>query len=271
LGGNRTSVESNYFGKGNTTDYNRAVYFDTPFAPQDDFHNYTFAWSKEKVDWIIDGKTYRTLNYGDALGGQNFPQTPMQVHLGSWAGGDPRNLNGTIDWAGGLTDYESGPYTMTMKHVYIQDASTGSAYTWTDKSGSWQSIKAEAYVSRLRLCSSIANPFAVEYHPLLLSSMSASALRLIGLLSLPESRSLSLSAPLWVSFLSLVPLPGAAFHRHGKVCASTQRPRPSGRLSRRRPMSIAAFCASSNVLRLSIAQARVHTAAILTPNDVRSS
>jgi len=137
-------VESNYFGKGDDSTFDRAVYHNVDFAPQDDFHNYTFDWSKERLQWIIDGKVIRELKYGDAQGGKFYPQTPMKIHLGSWAAGDPRNPKGTVEWAGGETDYKSSPYTMNIKNVYIQDASTGSAYTYTDHSGSYQSIKTEA-------------------------------------------------------------------------------------------------------------------------------
>jgi hypothetical protein len=107
MGGNNTHVETNYFGKGNT----------------------------------IDSVLVRTLNYADANGGNNYPQTPMTVRLGIWAGGDPSLPNGTIEWAGGLTDFTKGPYTMYVQNVTAKDYSTGSAYHYSDKSGSWQSIK----------------------------------------------------------------------------------------------------------------------------------
>lgn len=101
MGGNHTHAETNYFGKGNTTDFTRAVYYPmaTP-GPMDAFHNYTVLWTKDVIEWYIDTVKVRTLHYKDALGGYNFPQTPMNVRLGIWAGGDPSNNNGTIEWAG---------------------------------------------------------------------------------------------------------------------------------------------------------------------------
>jgi hypothetical protein len=65
----------------------------------------------------------------------------MTVRLGIWAGGDPGNSKGTIEWAGGLTDYSKGPYTMYVQSAAISDASTGKSYEYGDHSGSWQSIK----------------------------------------------------------------------------------------------------------------------------------
>lgn len=146
LGGNGTHAETNYFGKGNTTAYDRAIYYPLPDQsdPRTGFHNYTVYWTSDQLQWYIDGTLVRTLPYAAANGGRNYPQTPMTVRLGIWAGGDSANPNGTIEWAGGLTDYSKGPYTMIVQSAQINDFSTGSAYQWTDKTGDWTSIKAIA-------------------------------------------------------------------------------------------------------------------------------
>ncbi|KAF6828634.1 extracellular cell wall glucanase crf1 allergen asp f9 [Colletotrichum plurivorum] len=143
LGGKNAEVQTNYFGKGNTTSYDRGA-FHTVSDSQGTSHNYTIDWSKEAVAWYIDGALVRTLKYGDALGGQNFPQTPMRLRLGIWAGGDPDNNAGTITWAGGETDYSKAPYTMTVEKVSITNANPAKSYTYGDKTGSWESIKIEA-------------------------------------------------------------------------------------------------------------------------------
>lgn len=150
LGGNSTHAETNYFGKGNTTSYDRAIYYPMPDGsdPRTGFHNYTVHWTSDQLQWYIDGTLVRTLPYAAANGGKNYPQTPMTVRLGIWAGGDPDNLNGTIEWAGGLTDFTKGPYTMTVQKAEINDFSTGSAYQWTDKTGDWTSIKSITWVTR---------------------------------------------------------------------------------------------------------------------------
>jgi hypothetical protein len=140
MGGNDSYVETNYFGKGNTTSYTRAIYYPVQ-TPQQTFHNYTVDWSAEKLDWYVDGTIVRTLMYGDANGGYDFPQTPMNLRLGIWAGGDPSEPNGTIEWAGGVTNYDNTPYTMTVKSVRVSDASRGTAYRYGDETGSWQSIQ----------------------------------------------------------------------------------------------------------------------------------
>jgi len=150
IGGNETHVQTNYFGKGNTTSYDRAVWHPME-SPQDEFHNYTTDWSKDKIDFYVDSNLVRTLKYEDANGGKNFPQTPADVRLGIWAGGDKANNNYTIEWAGGETNYKDAPYTMYVKSLRISDASQGTQYEYTDNSGSWQSIKALNVTEAIKL------------------------------------------------------------------------------------------------------------------------
>jgi beta-glucanase (GH16 family) len=138
LGGDDNQVQSNYFGKGQTGSYNRGAFHSSP-GNHDGMHTYSVEWTADSISWIIDGSTVRTLT-PDAAAGQ-YPQTPMQLKLGVWAGGDPSNAPGTIQWAGGLVNYGGGPYTMTVKSVSAKDYSTGSSYSYGDSSGSWQSIK----------------------------------------------------------------------------------------------------------------------------------
>ena len=141
IGGNNSYYQTNYYGKGNTSDsYLRAEWFPVD-NPQDDFHNYTLDWSQEQLVWYVDSQVVRTLKYEDANGGAAYPQTPCDVRLGIWAGGDSKNPNGTVEWAGGVTDYSDGPFTMTVKSVRVSDAHSGTEYIWGDTSGTWQSIQ----------------------------------------------------------------------------------------------------------------------------------
>ncbi len=142
IGSNTTHAETNYYGKGNTTGaISRAEWLPSPSAPQTDFHNYTTNWSKDKLEWYLDGALVRTLAYEDANGGKSFPQTPCQLKLGIWAGGDPAGNNYTIQWAGGEIDYSKGPYSMYVKSARVTDASSGMQYKYGDQVGSWQSIQ----------------------------------------------------------------------------------------------------------------------------------
>lgn len=139
LGGSADEVQTNYFGKGNTTSYDRSATYDVSDA-QSTSHNYTVVWTSSSTTWIIDGTTVRTLNYDDALSGKNYPQTPMNVRVGIWAGGDSSNSEGTIEWAGGETDYDDGPFTMYVEKIEVTNYNPGSSYTYGDTSGDFDSI-----------------------------------------------------------------------------------------------------------------------------------
>ncbi|KAJ5849119.1 hypothetical protein N7534_007808 [Penicillium rubens] len=140
LGTKGDTIMTNYFGKGDTSTYDRELWVPVS-APTESFHTYTIQWAKESTNWLIDGKIVRTVNYNDAQGGARYPQTPMNIRVGIWAGGAPTNAQGTIDWAGGPTDYSQGPYSMYIKSITVKNANPAESYTWSDKSGSSDSIK----------------------------------------------------------------------------------------------------------------------------------
>ncbi|KAF5253870.1 hypothetical protein FOXYS1_14478 [Fusarium oxysporum] len=140
LGGKDGDVQTNYYGKGNDAADTRSATFPVTNA-QEEFHNYTIHWTKDSCEWYINGVAVRTLKYADALGGENYPQTPMRVKLGIWAGGDPDNAEGTIEWAGGETDYSGGPYTMTVQKITIENLNPAESYTYSDETGSYKSIE----------------------------------------------------------------------------------------------------------------------------------
>lgn len=116
FGGNTTSMETNYYGKGT----NNIMKYMPVDAPQTKFHTYSIEWTSSSLVWSIDGTTVRTLAYSDAQGGESFPQTPMFLKIGSWDGGKPGGQSGTIAWAGGLTDFTDAPFVMYLKSVSVR-------------------------------------------------------------------------------------------------------------------------------------------------------
>jgi hypothetical protein len=66
----------------------------------------------------------------------------MRLKLGNWIAGDPAtNAKGTIEWAGGDTDFSQAPFTMYVKSVSVTNYNPASAYQWSDRTGSYESIK----------------------------------------------------------------------------------------------------------------------------------
>lgn len=132
-------IETNYFGKGNTTSFDRATYPNVT-TPCDEFHTYSVDWTPQQIQWFVDGDLKRTLAYDDAVNGANFPQTPMVLKLGIWAGGDSSEGEGTIEWAGGKTDFSDAPFTMYVESVNITNYNPAESYTYGDKTGAYTSI-----------------------------------------------------------------------------------------------------------------------------------
>ncbi|KAK3686235.1 concanavalin A-like lectin/glucanase domain-containing protein [Podospora appendiculata] len=143
IGGVPGQVQTNYFGKGNTTSWDRGTNVTLASSSQSKSMNYTIDWRPEGIKWFVDGAQVRELKYGDALGGRNYPQTPVRLKIGIWAGGDSDNPNGTIAWAGGVTDYGKGPFTMYVERVVVENRNPAGRYRYGDLSGRWESIVVE--------------------------------------------------------------------------------------------------------------------------------
>ncbi|EXM15850.1 hypothetical protein V3481_002259 [Fusarium oxysporum f. sp. vasinfectum] len=140
-----TLDESNYLSKGDTTTYDRGDFHNVT-EPLTTFHKYSIEWNKNAVQWIIDGNVVRTLKAAEVKG---FPQSPMQIKLGSWCAGGSQTEQGTVDWAGGLTDFDKAPFDAYYKSVTIVDYAGGNGpapksvkeYVYDDNRGSADSIK----------------------------------------------------------------------------------------------------------------------------------
>ncbi|KAF0641437.1 hypothetical protein FPSE5266_02218 [Fusarium pseudograminearum] len=138
LGGRPNEAQSNWYAK-SSSDNTQSLTFPVDNA-QADFHNYTVHWTQESIEWYIDSTKVRTLAYPS--GGVNYPQTPMRIKLGIWAGGDTKqNEEGTIEWAGGPTDFSKAPFTMTVQKVMVQNLNPSDSYSYGDQTGSYKSIK----------------------------------------------------------------------------------------------------------------------------------
>jgi hypothetical protein len=146
LGGDATQVQTNFFSKGCTDTYDRGGF--SPVAdPVNQFHTYTIKWTPTQLDWIIDGAVVRTLTNTGIEGCAGYPQSPMQIKLGTWVAGRKDAPQGTIEWAGGVTDFTDAPFEGYYQTLRIQDymggkgAKEATEYHYTDRSGTWQSIK----------------------------------------------------------------------------------------------------------------------------------
>ncbi|KAH8814955.1 concanavalin A-like lectin/glucanase domain-containing protein [Xylogone sp. PMI_703] len=159
LGADDSEVQTNYFGKGAVTTYNRGAFNPAP-NNQAEWITYTVEWTSTQITWSVGDNVVRVLTPATADSNQ-YPQSPMQIKFGAWSGGDPSNPPGTIAWARGPTNYADGPFTMSVKSLAVTDYSTGTAYKYGDTSGSWQSIQAVGGEVNGNLDSSAATSTAV--------------------------------------------------------------------------------------------------------------
>jgi len=107
-----TSAQTNYYNQG-VTNYNNG---DNTTGLDDvhaNMHTYEIDWKPDSITWSIDGNSIRTLNRDDTWNATanrySFPQTPARLQLSLWPAGLPTNGEGTIQWGGGLVNWNS-PY-----------------------------------------------------------------------------------------------------------------------------------------------------------------
>ena len=124
----------------------------------DTYHTYEIDWKPDQITWSIDGKLMRTLEksktFNKTDNTYHYPQTPARVQLSLWPAGSSKNGQGTIDWAGGLVNWNSpdvqanGYYYALFKDVNVECYNppsganvTGSkAYIYTSSAGTNESV-----------------------------------------------------------------------------------------------------------------------------------
>ncbi|CCF60747.1 hypothetical protein KAFR_0L01380 [Kazachstania africana CBS 2517] len=121
LGGDLFNVQTNYYYQGEL-DYTKMVHLPLTGNTFDNYHRYEIDWDEEKISWIIDGEIRRTLFKKDTWDGQRYryPQTPSRLEVAVWPGGADTNHPGTIQWAGGLIDWENSPDILEKGQFYAQ-------------------------------------------------------------------------------------------------------------------------------------------------------
>ncbi|EAS33538.3 cell wall glucanase [Coccidioides immitis RS] len=151
------NAQTNYYFQG-ITDYTNgqnASASDT----FDEFHTYEIDWKPESITWSIDGKPVRVKKRSETFNKTSnqyaYPQTPSRVQLSLWPAGLPSNGEGTIEWAGGLVDWNHediknhGYYYALFDEVTVEcydppkDAKVegSKSYIFTDEKGTEDTVK----------------------------------------------------------------------------------------------------------------------------------
>ncbi|KAF2237252.1 glycoside hydrolase family 16 protein [Viridothelium virens] len=116
IGVDTEHTQSNFYWQG-VDDYNNELNLSAS-STQSQVHTYCFDWQPDTLTWSVDGNNMRTLNKADTWNTTDnvfhYPQTPARIELSLWPAGLSSNGQGTVDWSGGLVNWNS-PY---MKNGY---------------------------------------------------------------------------------------------------------------------------------------------------------
>jgi hypothetical protein len=122
------------------------------------YHTYEIDWTPDTITWKVDGQVGRVKKRSDTWNATSnqwmYPQTPSRVQLSLWPAGLASNGKGTVDWAGGLVDWNSvdiknnGYYYASFESVTIScyngtsapGTNKGTSYYYTGYSGTNDTI-----------------------------------------------------------------------------------------------------------------------------------
>jgi len=117
------------------------------------YHTYEIDWTPDLITWKVDGQIGRTKKRSETWNSTSnrwdFPQTPARVQLSLWPAGLESNGQGTIEWGGGLVQWDTpdiqnnGYYYAAFESVTIScyngtsapGTNNGVSYTYNDVSG----------------------------------------------------------------------------------------------------------------------------------------
>ena len=124
-----------------------------------DWHLYEIDWQPDQIVWSVDTNPMRTVKksdtYNDTDKQYHYPQTPARVQLSLWPAGNSKNGQGTVDWSGGLVNWNTpdvqnnGYYYAQFESVNVTcyDAPSGTkgggntAYEYTSTDGLQSSVE----------------------------------------------------------------------------------------------------------------------------------
>jgi len=119
-GAKTTEAQSNYFWMGVIPDYS-ATHGKTATGVSDtysNYHDYTIDWQADQLQFSIDGNVVSTITKDstNANGRAEYPSTPSRIQLSLWPAGIDGSPQGTVDWAGGMIDWNDPDYVAAGGH-----------------------------------------------------------------------------------------------------------------------------------------------------------
>ncbi|KAJ7100019.1 glycoside hydrolase family 16 protein [Mycena belliarum] len=118
-GNSTTEGQSNYFWQGLVTQPNHGDITKDLTDTFQNYHDYTIDWQPNTLTFLVDGKVVRTVKKSDLTvdGVTQYPTTPARVQLSLWPAGTASSAAGTVQWSGGLINYNDPDY-VSAGHFY---------------------------------------------------------------------------------------------------------------------------------------------------------
>ncbi|KAK7044860.1 glycoside hydrolase family 16 protein [Favolaschia claudopus] len=118
-GNTTTEAQSNYFWQGLVTKPNHGDVATGLSDTFSNYHDYTIDWQPDTLKFLIDGKVVRTVKKSDTVadGVTQYPTTPARIQFSIWPAGTASSAAGTVQWSGGLIDYNDPDY-VSAGHFY---------------------------------------------------------------------------------------------------------------------------------------------------------
>lgn len=119
-GNSTTTAQTNYFWQGyvpTTTNGETEQGLEDTFGS---YHDYTIDWQPKSLTFAIDGNVVRTIQRSstvDSKGVSHYPDTPSRIQLSLWPAGIPGVADGTVQWAGGMINWDDPDYN-SAGHFY---------------------------------------------------------------------------------------------------------------------------------------------------------
>jgi len=118
-GNTTTEGQTNYFWQGVVTQPNHGNITSDLTDTFANYHDYTIDWQPDTLTYLVDGQVVRTINKADLTvnGVSQYPSTPSRMQLSLWPAGTTSSAAGTVQWAGGLINYDDPDYA-SAGHFY---------------------------------------------------------------------------------------------------------------------------------------------------------
>lgn len=118
-GNTTTQGQTNYFWQGVITQPNHGNITSDLSDTFSNYHDYTIDWQPETLTFLVDGAVVRTIKKSDLTvnGVSQYPSTPSRIQLSIWPAGTASSAAGTVQWSGGLINYNDPDY-LSAGHFY---------------------------------------------------------------------------------------------------------------------------------------------------------